>query len=108
MATREETEEIEISENGKKVTVRRGDYGVSARIGTTELVVFSTHYSSCTPGHFVAIYKIMGKSPVYLIGDSKKVVDRFERGHKDLLYTCIRELNKLTPGGPPPFKMGGY
>lgn len=99
-------DKIEISENGKKVTVQRGDYGVSAKVGTTELDVFNTHYSSCTPGHFIAIYTLIGKWPVYVIGDSKKVVDRFERNHMDLLYICIRELNKLTPGGLPPFKMG--
>jgi len=109
MATREETEDkIEISENGKKVTVRRGDYGVSATVGFSELRAFYKYDISHTPGYFVAIYTLIGKSPAYVIGDSKKVVDRFERDHKDLLYTCIRELNKLTPGGLPPFKMGGY
>ena len=46
----------------------------------------------------------MGKSPVYIIGDSNTVVNRFERDNKDLLYTAIRELDRLTPGGLPPFK----
>lgn len=101
-------DKIEISEHGGKVTVRRGDYGVSARVGSTEIDVFYKYDISHTPGYFVAIYTLMGKSPVYTIGDSKRAVDRFEREHKDLLYTCIRELDRLTPGGLPPFRMGGY
>ena len=97
---------IDISENGKKVTVRRGDYGVSATVGFSDLCAFYEYDITYAPGYFVAIYTIIGKSPVYVIGDSKRVVDRFERDHKDLLYTAIKELNRLTPGGLPPFKMG--
>lgn len=92
---------IEISENDKKVIVRRGDYGVSARVGSPEITAFYKYDISYTPGYFIAIYKLLGKSPVYIIGDSKRAVDRFERDHKDLLYIAIRELNKITPGGIP-------
>lgn len=102
MVTREETEvNIEITEDGKKVIVRRGDYCVSATVGASELHAFHRYDISHTPGYFVAVYTLMGKSPVYVIGDSKKVVDRFERDYMDLLYTAIRELNRLTPGGLP-------
>ena len=95
---------IEITENGEKVTVRRGDYGVSARVGSPEISAFYKYDISHTPGYFVALYTLMGKSPVYVIGDSKSVVSRFERNYKDLLYTAIGELDRLTPGGLPPFK----
>ena len=101
-------DKIEITENEGKVTVRRGDYGVSATVGSPELHAFYKYDISHTPGYFIAIYTLIGKSPVYIIGDSKRAVDRFERDHMDLLHTTIRELDKLTPGGLPPFKMGGY
>jgi hypothetical protein len=86
---------IEITESGRKVTVRRGDYGVSAEIGSSEITAFFKYDVSHTPGYFVALYKIMGKSPVYIIGDSKTVVDRFEHENRDLLYIAIRELDRL-------------
>ena len=95
---------IDISESGKKVTVRRGDYGVSARVGSIDITAFYRYDVSHTPGYFVALYTLIGKSPVYIIGDSQRAVDRFERDNKDLLYTAIRELDRLTPGGLPPFK----
>ena len=86
---------IEITENGRKVTVRRGDYGVSAEIGSSEMTAFFKYDVSHTPGYFVALYKIIGKSPVYIIGDSKTVVNRFERDNRDLLHIAIRELDKI-------------
>ena len=95
---------IEITENGEKVTVRRGDYGVSAKVGSPEISAFYKYDISHTPGYFVAMYKLLGKSPAYIIGDSKQAVARFERDHKDLLYTAIAELDRLTPGGLPPFR----
>ena len=95
---------IEITENGEKVTVRRGDYGVSGRVGSPEISAFYKYDISHTPGYFVALYRLIGKSPVYTIGDSKRVVTRFERDYKDLLYTAIKELDRLTPGGLLPFK----
>ena len=95
---------IEITENGEKVTVRRGDYGVSAKVGSPEITAFYKYDISHTPGYFVALYTLIGKSPIYIIGDSNTVVNRFERDNKDLLYTAIRELDRLTPGGLPPFK----
>jgi len=85
---------IEITENGEKVTVRRGDYGVSAMVGSSDITAFRT-------GYFIALYTLKGKTPVYVIGDSKREVDRFERNNRDLLYTVIRELDRLTPGGLP-------
>ena len=95
---------IEITENGGKVTVRRGDYGVSAKVGSSEITAFYKYDISHTPGYFVALYSLMGKSPIFIIGDSRTVVNRFERDNRDLLYTAIRALDMLTPGGLPPFK----
>lgn len=95
---------IEITENGGKVIVRRGDYGVSAKVGSTEITAFYKYDVSHTPGYFIALYSLMGKSPVFIIGDSRTVVNRFERDYKDLLYTAVSELDRLTPGGLPPFR----